>query len=186
MAYTAGKLSLLSQGGTHRRYVYDAQSDSMATVAAAGYFNNDDDSLKLISEDTILCLCSDGDMELRFASEGTAGAITTQMMTQAFGPWNGVIGSASAAISVGLTEIGTGTGTAFTLPTPYIGALVTLMQTGTATGGRTVAVSSSGVTLSAAGLTTLTLLGQGENAQLLGISATRWVLTNAYMATALS
>lgn len=182
MAYTAGKLAQLSLGGTTRLYVYDAQSDSMATVAAIGYFNNKDDTLNLGSEDVILAMCTDGDCFLRVASAvansatSSAGSVTTQLLMPA-AMYNGVVGSASAAISVGITEIGTGTATAFTGPTPYAGAVLTVTQIGTATGGRSIGVSSSGVTLGNS-LTSILLNGQGQSVTLLGVSATRWVVTN--------
>jgi len=187
MAYTAGKLSQLSLGGTTRLYVYDAGADSMADVGAVGYFNNLDDSLNLMNEDVILAMCADGDAFFRVASAvansatSSAGSVTTQVMTPA-AQYRGVIGSASASISVGITEIGTGTGTAFTGPTPFAGARLTVTQIGTATGGRTIGVSSSGVTLGNS-LVTITMNGQGQSVSLLGVSATRWVVTNLDGAT---
>lgn len=183
MAYTSGKLALLALGSTHRIYVYDAQSDSMADVSAVGYFNNKDDTINLMSEDVILALCTDGDVFLRVASAvansatSSAGSVTTQLMTPA-AMYRGSVGSASASISVGITEIGTGTATAFTGPTPFAGARLTVTQIGTATGGRTLGVSSSGVTLGNA-LVTITFTGQGQSVSLLGVSATRWVIENA-------
>ena len=196
MAYDSTKLALIGRIYTNSFYIYDAGSDTIATVSGAGYIDNDDSGIKLKSGDNVLALCSDGIGWLEYGSE-SAGAVTltvvatptglasavTGYVTTAnlrgviYGTDNGVIGSASAAISAGLTEIGTGTGTAFTLPTPSLGAYVQVAQGGTATGGRTFAVSSSGVTLPG-GLTTITINGQGQGFALYGASATRWRLLN--------
>lgn len=174
MAYTAGKLALIALGNTSRVYIYDAGSDTIATVAAAGYFDNAASTLNLLNEDIILALCADGDAWFRFLSV-SSGAVTLGMISAGQGPDRGVIGSASAAISVGLTELGTGTGTSFVGPTPYPGARLIVSQGGTATGGKALAVSSSGVTITG-GLTTVTFTGQGQSIDLIGVSATRWRL----------
>lgn len=181
MAFTAGKLALIALGNTNRVYIYDAQGDTIATVAAAGYFDNTNNTLNLLNEDIILALCSDGDAWFRYSSV-SSGAVTLTMISAGCGPDRGVIGSASAAISVGMTELGTGTGTSFTGPTPYPGARLTISQGGTATGGKTVAVSSSGVTY-VGGLTTITFNGQGQAVDMIGVSATRWRLLSNSGAT---
>src|SRR5688572_17383238 len=77
MAYTAGALHLRPGAPGEYSYSYDAGSDSMATVAAAGYFNNTDDSLNLVAEDLIKCQCVDGNMVLKVASI-SSGAVTCQ------------------------------------------------------------------------------------------------------------
>lgn len=86
------------------------------------------------------------------------------------------VGSASGSISVpGHTEIGTGTATAFVLSAaPYVGALVSVYQGGTATGGRTVVTDATGVTIDAKGNRTITLDAQGDSVLMVGISTTRW------------
>lgn len=173
MAYTAGNLAQIASGANGSLiFYYDAGSDSMATVAASGYFNNSDDALNLTVDDVILAQCTDGDMWLR-VSALSSGSVTTQSMSFE-GPWNGVLATA-AALSVGITELGTGTGTAWTLPTPYAGAKVTVVQSGTLV--RTITTDATGVTLDSVGNTILTFtVDEGEATQFLGISATRWVL----------
>lgn len=52
MAYTAGNLTMLSQGNGFAAYRYDTL-DAHATVDSAGYFNNIDDNLKLSVGDII-------------------------------------------------------------------------------------------------------------------------------------
>ena len=174
MAYTAGNLALVTEGAVGNLiYYYDAgSSDTMATVAASGYFNNTDDDLNLVVDDLIFCQCSDGDIWLK-VSAVSSGSVTTQMVSGE-GPDNGVIGSASAALGVGISEIGTGTATAFVLPTPYGGAKVAVFKSGTATAGETFVTDATTVTLSAAGDRTISINTKGNNFTLVGVSTTRW------------
>src|SRR3990167_9985291 len=77
MAYTAGGLHLRAGAPGDLMYTYDAGSDSMFTVATAGYFNNTDDDLNLTVDDIIFCDCTDGNMWLQVASI-SSGSVTTQ------------------------------------------------------------------------------------------------------------
>lgn len=173
MAYTAGKLALIALGNTHRVYIYDAQDDTLATVGAAGYFNNVDDTLNLRSEDLILVLASDGDAWFRFSSE-SSGAITLAQVTTGAAILAGTIGSVSASLTAyGHWELDSGTATAFLLPPPVAGAVVEVLNGSTAT-AVSFAVSSAGITLSESGATTITLTARGQNFRLLGLSTTRW------------
>ena len=52
MAYTAGNLTLLSQGNGFSHYRYDT-TEANTSVDAAGYFNNTDDNLNLAVGDII-------------------------------------------------------------------------------------------------------------------------------------
>lgn len=174
MAFDTAKFSLIGHGRGNKYYLHDAGSDSMATVATAGYFNNTDDNLNLAADDVILSICSDGDMWHR-VSAVSSGSVTTQPMSGE-GPWRGVVGSASAALSVGVNEIGTGTATAFTLPTPYVGARMRVFQAGSATGGISVATDATTVTLNGQGDRTITFDAEGDNVSLLGVSTTRWAI----------
>src|SRR5574341_936395 len=47
MAFTAANLHLQPGAVGDMQYIYDAGSDTLATVIAAGYFNNTDDSINL-------------------------------------------------------------------------------------------------------------------------------------------
>lgn len=176
MAYTAGNLSLRPGAPGELFYYYDAGSDTMATVAVAGYFNNTDDNLNLAVDDCIFCQCTDGDLWVR-VSAISSGSVTVQAMSLD-GPWHGVIGSVSASITVpGITELGTGTATAHSLGgAPYIGAKVTITKSGTATGGVTIVTNATTVTIDAAGDRTITMNGKGQSVTLLGVSTTRWVV----------
>lgn len=170
MAFSASALVLMASAGPHRMYYYST-SDTMAQVAASTYINNPDDAQALKSGDVIHVFASDGNALFQWSSGGT-GDIALKMVSTAWGQDNGVIGTASAALSFGITEIGTGTATAFALPTPVVGGIVTVTNAGTAT-GKTVAVSSSGVTIGG-GLTTITLGAGGIAVSLLAVSTTRW------------
>lgn len=88
----------------------------------------------------------------------------------------GVIGSASAAIETpGISEIGTGTGSAFVLgAAPYLGARVDVFNAGTSTAGVTIVTDATGVTLNGKGDRTITFLGENMSVSLLGVSSTRW------------
>lgn len=185
MAVDYTKLALVAHGAGKKIYYYDAAagSDSMATVAGATYFNNSSGNQNLAAKDLVFCQCSDGDLWLRIATvtaltaTSSAGAVTTTPVSDE-GPWNGVAGSASGSITApGITELGTGTATAHVLSAaPVVGQRVRIVQTGTATGGISVVTSSAGVTVDAAGDRTINFTGKGQNATLLGVSTTRWVI----------
>jgi len=95
---------------------------------------------------------------------------------------NAAMGSASAEITVpGFTELGTGTGSAFVLSDPpYEGALVTVVMTGSATAGKTIITDATGVSLNPQLDRTVTLAGEGNSIQLLGISTTRWQIVGGW------
>lgn len=173
---TANLVNLYSGPQGSGVYHYDAGSDTMATVAASGYFNNTDDNQNLAADDIIFALCSDGDIALRVASV-SSGTVTCNVMSLD-GPWNGVVGSASGSITVpGVSEIGTGTATAHVLSgAPTLGAKVTIFQAGSATGGITVVTNATGVSLNNQGDRTITFTGEGQFVSLLGVSTTRWAL----------
>lgn len=183
MSFTSANLALVAHGNGKKLYIYDAGSDTMAQVAGDTYFNNVSGVQKFTADDVIFCLCADGDVFLRVTSvtadsaTSSAGAILTTP-TNGEGPWNGVVGSASGSITVpGISELGTGTGTAFALSrAPRIGEIVRIVQSGTATGGISVITSPAGVTIDAAGDRTLNFTGKGQNAALLGVSTTRWAI----------
>lgn len=189
MAFTNSDLVLLASGPNGNLiYYHDAGSDTMATVAAAGYYNNSDDDVLLSADDLILAQCNDGEMWLRVQSV-SSGSVTTGPMSLE-GPWRGVLVATATAsdnskITVpGVTEIGSGTASKYTLSAaPYIGAKVTVVFGGTSTKARTITTNSTGVTLNTAGHRTLTkAAGAGtpsKGVSLLGVSTTRWVILSS-------
>lgn len=192
MTVDYAKLALIAHGNGKKMYYYDATTDTMATVSAAGFFNNLTGAQRITVDDVIFCQCSDGDVWLRAAvvndSTGTssAGVVYTSVVGGVGdGPWNGVIGTASLATLVpGIYEIGTGTASAHSIAAPpRIGDVITLIQTGTATGGVTVVTSSAGVTIDAAGDRTVTFNAKGQSITLKAVSATRYVILQSNVAS---
>ena len=127
MAYTAGNLHLRAGAPGDLTYTYDAASDTLATVVAAGYFNNDDDDLNMVADDLIFVQATDGNCWLR-VSAVSSGSVTTQfaggnLPIQSMPATGTAVALAAAMAGVGQYEIGTsiGTATRFALPTPYPG-----------------------------------------------------------------
>lgn len=182
MAYTAGNLHLRAGGVGKLEYIFDALTDTMATVIAAGYFNNSDDDLNLQAGDMIFCQCADGNMMLKVSAVSAAGVVTTQFAGGDM-PINSAQGTASGALSVGFTEVNSGTGSAYVLPTPYAGAHLAVQKTGTATAGKSFITDDAGVTLNEQGDRTIVIENEGEGFHLVGASATRWHIRQVTMAS---
>jgi len=86
--------------------------------------------------------------------------------------------TASGSITVpGYTELNSGTGSAYVLSAaPYTGAVLGIMQTGSATAGKSVVTNATTVTLNTQGDRTMTFNAEGDFAVLVGVSTTRWQL----------
>ncbi len=174
MAYTAGNLVCLTGGPSGQElYSYDAGSDDMATVAASGYFNNTDDELALVVDDIIIAICSDGVVTL-VVSSLSSGAVTT-VPNNSDGPDNGDVSAANATLAFGYSEIGSGTGSTFTLPTPVVGGKIMVQCNGSATDHREV-VAGTGETINAQGDRTIPLNTEGSWVELVARSTTRWTI----------
>jgi hypothetical protein len=167
MAFANAYLHLRPGAPGNLCYVYDATSgsgdDTMAEVAAAGYFNNSDDDLNLVAGDTIYAKCSDGYIELRVASI-SSGSVTTVV---------------SGALSQGFYEIGTSiaTATRAVLPTPVVGMEVTLVKVDSGSQVFTFDAGGSGatgVTFDSVGNRRISMNAEGEMVHLVASSTTRW------------
>ena len=77
MAYTGGNLALVSSVNGTGVYIYKSDSDTRATVAASGYFNNTDDDLNLAADDLIFVVGDEGHYALRVDTVA-AGVVTTE------------------------------------------------------------------------------------------------------------
>ena len=138
MAYTAGNLHLRAAAPGDLSYTYDATADTLATVATAGYFNNEDDDLNLTVDDLIWCQCPDGNMWQRVSAIDSGSAVTTQFAGGNIPVQTFATGTAAAlnTLLVGYYEVGTSiaTATRMVLPVVYPGAevIVTKVDTGTA------------------------------------------------------
>lgn len=171
---TANLVNLVGAAPGSGLFHYDAGSDTMATVATAGYFNNTDDNVNLAVDDVILAICSDGDMLLKVGSV-SSGSVTTYRVGN-HGEWNGAFGSASVTIGYGISEL-TGTATNFLLPAPYPGAEITVIKTGTSDASQVFVTDSTSTTLDDAGDRNIGVDAQFESFTILGVSTTRWVIT---------
>lgn len=182
MAYTAGSLHLRPGAPGDLIYKYDAGSDTMATVAASGYFNNTDDNLNLTVDDLIYCDCTDGNVILKVASI-SSGAVTTQYAGGDL-PINtaatGTEAALSAALIAGYMEVGTSISTAsrYVLPTPYAGAVFSVFKVDSGT--QTFEFDAGG-----SGATSITydgsnrriiLRAEGDSFHVRGSSTSRWRL----------
>jgi hypothetical protein len=189
MAFNSANLHLQPGAVGDMAYLYDAGSDTMATVIAAGYFNNTDDSINLAAEDLIWCQCADGNMWLRVSSI-SSGSVTTQFAggdlpiqtfaTGTAGPLN--------LLSVGFYEVGTSIATATrnVLPTPYPGAQVQVRKVDSGTqafnfdaGACASNISvglggGTGVTYDSVGNRRIRLAREGEGFLVVGSSTSRW------------
>lgn len=189
MAFDSSNLHLHPGAVGDLSYVYDAGSDAMATVLAAGYFNNTDDSINLQAEDRIWAQCSDGNFWLRVTAV-SSGAVTTQyaggdlpINTFATGTAAGL-----AKLSVGFYEVGTSiaTATRSVLPTPYPGAQVQVRKVDSGTRAFTFDAGASasdvsngdgggtGVTYDSVGNRRIRLAREGEGFWVIGSSTSRW------------
>lgn len=190
MAFNSANLHLHPGAVGDLMYGYDAGSDTMATVAAAGYFNNTDDSINLAAEDRIWCQCADGNMWLRVTSVASGGAVTCQHAGGNIPVQTYATGTAAnlTKLSVGFYEVGTSiaTATRAILPTPYPGAevLVRKVDSGSEVfvfdaGASASDVSNgdgggTGVTYDAVGNRRITLNTEGEGFHVVGSSTSRW------------
>jgi len=181
MAYTAGNLHLRAGAPGDLTYTYDAGSDTLATVATAGYFNNSDDNLALVVDDLIWVQANDGNAWFR-VSALSSGSVTLQFAggnLPVGTPATGTSVKIAAAWAVGQYEIGTSVATAtrYILPTPYAGAEVLVKKVGSGTQVMQIDAGGSGatgVTYDAIGNRKFTLKYETEMFHVIGTSASRW------------
>lgn len=192
MAFTASNLHLRAGAVGDLTYTYDADSDTLATVLTAGYFNNDDDDIKLAAEDKIWVQASDGNMWLRVSSVASGGAVTTQFAGGNLPIQTWATGTAAnlTKLSVGYYEVGTSIAdaTRAILPTPYPGAEVIVRRSDSGSelmvfdaGASASDVSNgdgggTGVTYDSVGNRRITLNAEGEGFHVVGSSTSRWRL----------
>ncbi len=191
MAYTAGNLHLRAGAPGDLSYNYDAGSDSLATVIAAGYFNNADDDLNLTADDLVWVQANDGNMWLRVSSIDSGSAVTTQFAGGNLPVRAAATGTVAerATLEVGYTEIGSATtggdctASRYILPTPYAGAEIKVSRSDSGTLARHFdaggsATGETGVTYNAQGERRIELKREGEGFHVVGISASRWQIQN--------
>lgn len=187
MAYTAGNLHLRAGAPGDLSYTYDAGSDTLATVATSGYFNNSDDDLNLTAEDLIWVQATDGNAWFRVSSV-SSGTVTLQFAGGNLPIQTFATGTAAnlVTLSVGFYEVGTSiaTATRAVLPTPYAGAEVQVRKVDSGTQVFTFDAGGSGatgITYDGPGNRRITLRFEGEGFHVVASSATRWRLRDLDM-----
>ena len=188
MAYTAGNLHLRAGAPGDLTYTYDATSDTLATVVAAGYFNNDDDDLNMVADDLIFVQATDGNCWLR-VSAVSSGSVTTQfaggnLPIQSMPATGTAVALAAAMAGVGQYEIGTsiGTATRFALPTPYPGLEIRVQKMDSGSEIFAFDAGGSGATGIYIGNATISqqrriqLQTEGDMFHVVGVSTTRYRL----------
>lgn len=190
MAYTAGNLHLRAGAPGDLSYTYDAVADTLATVAAAGYFNNGDDNLNLTLDDLIWVQAGDGNAWFRVLSIDSGSAVTLQFAGGNLPIQTFATGTAAALalLSVGFYEVGSAIATAsrMVLPTPYPGAEVQVRKSDSGTavfefhaGACASDISNglaggTGVTYDSVGNRVINMRFEGEGFHVIGSSSTRW------------
>ena len=181
MAFVAANLHLRAGAPGDLTYTFDAVADTLATVAANGYFNNTDDDQNLTVDDRIWCQCADGNMTLR-VSLLTAGVVTTQFAGGNIPIQASASGTAGPrTLVVGYYEIGSTLGSAsrHILPAPYPGAEVQVRR-GSGSGGHALAFDcgsgATAIVFDSVGSRRIRLSRTGESFHVVGSSTTRWRL----------
>ena len=196
MAFTSTNLHLHPVAPGENVFMYDAGSDTMATVLANGYFLNTDGNniANLAAEDKILCDCTDGNMWVK-VSQASTTAVSCQYAGGDLPVRTFATGTeaALAKAKVGFYEVGTSiaTATRVVLPTPYSGAVVNVRKIGSGTqaidfdagaSASDVSLAASdgaagggtGVVYNADNDRRITLRMEGEGFQVRGSSTSRW------------
>jgi hypothetical protein len=183
MAFTASALHLRGGAAGSLTYLYSTASDAMATVAAAGYFNNTTYNSNFVAGDLIFCMCSDGNTWQRVSSV-SSGSVTMQYAggdLPILTPGSGTDATLGSGFSIsGYAEVGAIVSTAsrYVLFTPYKGAAVEVFYKGSASGAIEIHAGGSGATgITFDGTNRRILLShEGDGFRARGISTTRWVI----------
>lgn len=148
MAYTAGNLALISSVNGIGLYLYTSDTDSRATVAASGYFNNSDDNLNLAADDKIMVVGDQGGYTLRVDTV-SSGVVTTESGGEPV--WVGVLMSAAkAAAGTSVWMVAPHDGVIGRIKTVLQGAAMTVADLVIGIELATVAVTGSSVTITQA------------------------------------
>jgi len=182
MAYTAAELSgPLQLGDDKKLFFYDGSdsSDSLATVMASGYFNNNDDEIRMAVDDLIIAKGSDGTAML-MVTASTGGAVTTHLVSGNDVPIE--TGTTSAGLSgYGVSVLSATTGAqriyALTAPT-RAGQKKTLLATTTTV--HTV-TSTGDFVFGTTGATSVSIIGlasaDARGCDLVAVSTTQYLLS---------
>jgi len=183
MAYTVAELSgPVQYGDDKKKWFYDASDvpDSFATCTAAGYFNNNDDAIRMSVDDLIELKTTQGQYLLQVTAS-TGGAVSVAYVG---GDYPVESATTSAALSgYGLSLLAgsaTGNEKIYNLPAPVrIGQRKSLIAT-TAT-DHTVQ-STGGYTFGSTSADRITMIGQtgvllNPGMELIAVSTTRYLVS---------
>lgn len=183
MAFTQATLQSRPGAVGSLYYIYTNASDSMFTVATAGYFHNTTYLTNFAAGDLIFCLCSDGNMTVR-VSAVSSGSVTTQyaggdLPTLTTGTGTDLTLASGIAIA-GFAEVGSSisTATRWVLPTPYKGMVISVLKVDSGTQAWEFDAGGSGATAITydGSARRITLLQRSEGFRVRGTSTTRWRL----------
>lgn len=199
MAYTPTTLNLNPGAPGSQVYFYRNSSDTMATVATAGYFTSGAGTAPtgsgpaLTVGDLVYCLCSDGNFYLKASAvSATTGVATMQFAGGNLPIQTWATGTAAGDfwMKVGMYELASGvygTGSRGVLPTPYPGAevMVIKVDSGTIITHFDAGASGSGTAIDAdnrggTGVTydgtarRINLVQRGDYFHVVGSSTSRW------------
>ena len=191
MAFDPTNLQLNPVAPGSNTYVYRSTSETMATVAAASYFDfGPETAPRLVANDLVYCMCSDGNFWLKvFSASDTTGIAVTHFAGGNLPIQTWATGTAAGDfyLSVGYYEVGSeiATGSRAVLPTPYPGAEVYVRRTDSGTLARSfdAGASASDVSVGLGGGTDVTydgtnrrisLVQEGDYFHVVGTSTSRW------------
>lgn len=175
MTFSNSDLVLLADGNDKKLFYHDANnsSDTLATVKAAGYYNNTDDEIRMAVGDIIFAYASDGYAFLR-VSAVSSGSVTTKAVDNLEDVANVAAGANLDSVGISLIGNDTDSSTSFTLDDPIVGETKTIIQVDTTTTGVEIVTNSTSVSFNVAGNRTLTFNGADDAVVLKGLSSTRW------------
>jgi len=178
MAFDFQDLVLLSHGNDKKHFYYDADanSDSLATVNTAGYFNNTDDSQRFVADDLITVKGTDGVTTLEVVSVSSGSVTTRDLNARALHT-----ATTASVMKVGANLLaGTTAGTYVASSSPTKGDFLRCINTGVAAN----AIGTTGsLMFGSTGATTLTLGAIGSGVDLLAASTTQYLIVGSIHAT---
>jgi len=175
MAFVNSDLVLLAHGNDKKLFYYSSTSDSLATIYAAGYFNNTDDDIRMSAGDMLSVKGSDGVATLEVTAV-SSGSVSTREI----GGGNSVINTGSTTTTLAETGIvkltGTTIGTHNLTSSPAAGGRVTILNAGVAAH---VITTTGTLMIGSTGADTVTLGGIGSGIELLAASTTQYLIVGS-------
>lgn len=178
MAYASAGLVLWAHGNDRKLFQYNSSADTLATIAAAGYFANTANANRMAVGDLIYAVGSDNAAWLKV----TVVAATTGSVTTAGAASTDAVLTASTGSTLpgyGEIIISSTAAQAYALPAPVIGAQLTILKTSSSTAVQTVSATLGGTaaTIGLSGVT-LTFSAADQSVILRGVSATKWQIAS--------